>query len=141
MVNDASVSGVDSIPLGVDATGANAYLLTEREKGTTIVERYSIADGKREQVYADPDVDPIWAIRSLDGSAVIGAYFDPTRPRAVLWDAAQPDVPALRQILAQRLCDSSPRVTPDAARKPSLSADQPISRHSRWCAPDTTLRQ
>lgn len=100
VVNDASVSGVDSIPLGVDDTGANAYLLTEREKGTTIVERYSIADGKREQVYADPDVDPIWAIRSLDGSAVIGAYFDPTRPRAVLWDAAHPDVPALRQILA-----------------------------------------
>lgn len=99
VVNDASVSGVDSIPLGVDATGANAYLLTERKEGTSIVERYSIADGKREQVYADPDVDPIWAIRSLDGSAVIGAYFDPTRPRAVLWDAGHPDVPALRQIL------------------------------------------
>ena len=65
-----------------------------------MVQRYAIADGQRSDVYADAVSDPIWMIMSLDGNVAVGAYFDPVRPRPVLWDASHPDIPALRQILA-----------------------------------------
>ena len=100
LVNDAAVSGVDSTPLGIDADGRHAFLLTERKQGTSMVQRYAIADGQRSDVYADAVSDPIWMIMSLDGNVAVGAYFDPVRPRPVLWDASHPDIPALRQILA-----------------------------------------
>lgn len=100
LVNDAAKSGVDSLPLGIDADGRHAFLLTERMQGPSMVERFAIADGKRSDVYADAVSDPIWMITSLDGDVAVGAYFDPVRPRPVLWDASHPDIPALKQMLA-----------------------------------------
>ncbi len=51
------------------------------------------------------------------------------------------NAPAVRQILAQQLCDAAPRVMPHAPWEPCLRADKPISRHSSRRAPDATLRQ
>lgn len=100
LVNDATVSGVDVLPLGIDEDGKHAYLTSERKKGPSIVERYVIADGKRDEVYADPLSDPVWTIRSLDGEVPLGAWYDPVKPRAVFWNADHPDVPILRQVMA-----------------------------------------
>jgi dipeptidyl aminopeptidase/acylaminoacyl peptidase len=99
LINDASVSGVDSLPLGMDQDGACAYLATERKQGTSVVERYCLADGSRTQVHVDPVSDPILPIYALDGTVPIGAYYQSTRPRAVLWNATHPDVAIVRQVI------------------------------------------
>lgn len=99
LVNDAAATGVDSIPLGLDEDGSHAYLLTERKRGTSIIERYAIADGKRQDVYADKASDPLWPIYSLDGNVPLGAYYEATRPRPVIWNTSHPDVAAVKQIL------------------------------------------
>lgn len=99
LVNDASVTGVDSLPLGMDQEGACAYLFTERKQGPSVVERYCLASGEREEVHADPQSDPILPIYALDGTVPIGAYYQATRPRAVLWNATHPDTPILQQLI------------------------------------------
>lgn len=98
LINDSTESGVDSVPLGVDQTGNHAFLVTEHKTGTSSVERYEIATGKREEVYRNPDSDPVWSIYSFDGNVPLGAYYNATRPRPVIWNATHPDVPMLRQI-------------------------------------------
>lgn len=99
LVNDASVSGVDSLPLGIDQDGACAYLFTERKQGPSVVERFCLASGERKEVYADSLSDPIMPIYALDGTVPIGAYYQATRPRAVLWNATHPDAAILQQLM------------------------------------------
>lgn len=100
LVNDAAVSGLDALPLGIDEDGKHAWLVSERKQGPSAVERYSIADGSREEAYVDPVSDPIWPIHSFDGDTPIGAWYDPVKPRAVFWNADHPDVPVMRQVMA-----------------------------------------
>ena len=90
---------LDSLPLGFDRDGRCAYLSTERKQGTSVVERYCIADGKRQELYADPHSDPVLPIFALDGTVPIGAYYDATRPRAVIWNKEHPDAPVLQQLI------------------------------------------
>jgi len=99
LLNDAAASGIDSLPLGFDQDGRCAYLVSERKQGTSVVERYCIADGSRQDVYANPDSDPVLPFYSLDGTVPIGAYYGATRPRAVIWNPDHPDAPILRQLM------------------------------------------
>lgn len=99
LVNDSSESGIDSLPLGMDRSGMQAYLATERKSGVGVIERYDIASGQRTEVYRDKTSDPLWPIYAFDGNTPVGAWYDATRPRAVIWNQAHPDVPAFLQIL------------------------------------------
>lgn len=100
LVNDAATTGLDTEPLGIDEDGKHAWLSSQRKQGPSAVERYSIADGSRDEAYVDPVSDPIWPILSFDGDTPIGAWYDPVKPRAVLWNADHPDVPVMRQVMA-----------------------------------------
>jgi dipeptidyl aminopeptidase/acylaminoacyl peptidase len=99
LLNDAAVSGVDSIPLGFDQDGRCAYLSTERKQGTSVIERYCIDDGTRTDIYANPEFDPVLPFFSLDGTVPIGAYYGATRPRAVIWNPEHPDARILLQLM------------------------------------------
>lgn len=99
LLNDATVSGIDSLPLGFDQDGRCAYLSTERKQGPSVVERYCIADGTRQDIYADPDSDPALPIFALDGTVPIGAYYGATQPRAVIWNPGHPDAPILQKLI------------------------------------------
>ena len=99
LINDAAVSGIDSLPLGLDQDGKSAYLVSERKSGTSVVERYRIADGVREVIYEDSVSDPTWPFFSLDGTVPLGAYYSATRPKAVIWNSGHPDAAILRQIM------------------------------------------
>lgn len=99
LLNDAATSGIDSLPLGFDQDGRCAYLVSERKQGTSIVERYCLADGSRQDVYATPDSDPLLPFFSLDGTVPIGAYYGATRPHPVIWNPSHPDAPILRQLM------------------------------------------
>ena len=100
LVNDGKVSGTDATPLGLDHDGLSAFLASERKSGPDAIERYDIATGARTEIYRDDTSDPLVTIRAFDGDAPVGAYYDPTSPRVVIWNQAHPDVPALLQIFS-----------------------------------------
>ena len=99
LVNDGKAAGVDSVPLGLDADGKSAFLFTERKQGPGAVERYDLASGNRSDVYKDPTSDVLWPIYAFDGDVPVGAYYDATAPRAVIWNPSHPDAAALAQII------------------------------------------
>lgn len=99
LINDAVTSGIDSMPLGMDQDGACAYLNTERKQGTSFIERYCLDDGERQEVYSDPQSDPILPIFAPDGIVPIGAYYGATRPKAVIWNPRHPDAQVMLQLL------------------------------------------
>lgn len=99
LVNDGKASGTDSVPLGLDGDGKSAFLFTERKQGPGVVERYDIASGGRSEVYRDAASDALWPIYAFDGNVPVGAYYDATAPRAVIWNPSHPDAAALLQII------------------------------------------
>jgi dipeptidyl aminopeptidase/acylaminoacyl peptidase len=100
VVNDSEKSGVNVWPIGVDASGDFAFVEAERKTGPSVVERYDFATGTRTELYRHANSDTVSFIAAFDGETPIGAYYEPTAPRAVLWNPKHPDAGAIRQILA-----------------------------------------
>jgi dipeptidyl aminopeptidase/acylaminoacyl peptidase len=100
LVNDSEKSNLHVVPLGVDARGDFAFIESEQEQGPSVVERYDFATGTRTQVYRNPESDVVQTIPAFDGQTPIGGYYEPTRPRAVVWNAQHPDAQPIAQILA-----------------------------------------
>lgn len=99
LVNDGKASGTDSVPIGLSEDGQSAFLFTERKHGPGAVERYDIASGTRTEVFRDATSDVLWPIYAFDGNVPVGAYYDATTPRAVIWNPSHPDAAALLQII------------------------------------------
>jgi dipeptidyl aminopeptidase/acylaminoacyl peptidase len=99
LVNDGKVSGTDSVPLGLDQDGKSAFLFTEHKEGPGAIERYDIASGTRTEIYRDAASDALWPIYAFDGNVPIGAYYDATAPRVVIWNPSHPDAAARLQII------------------------------------------
>ncbi|NUS60856.1 MAG: S9 family peptidase [Lysobacter sp.] len=100
LVNDSEKSGLNVWPIGIDADGASAFLLAERAEGPSVVERYTFATGARTEVYRNASADPVEYVTAFDGETPIGAYYEATAPKAVIWNSAHPDAKAMAQILA-----------------------------------------
>jgi dienelactone hydrolase len=100
LVNDSEKTHLDVWPIGVDADGKSGFLQAERERGPDVVERYEFATGKRTEVYRHAVSDPVGIIMAFDAKTPIGAYYNPTAPKPVIWNASHPDAKAIAQILA-----------------------------------------
>ena len=99
LVNDSEQTGLNVWPLGVDASGAFAFVEAERATGPSVVERYDFAKHTRTEVYRNPQSDAVSIITAFDGQTPIGAYYEPTHPRPVIWHPEHPDAAAVVQIL------------------------------------------
>jgi dipeptidyl aminopeptidase/acylaminoacyl peptidase len=100
LLNDSEKTGVDVWPLGVDPTGMYAYIESEQKSGPSIVERYEFATNTRTQVYRHADSDVVSMIRAFDGETPIGAYYEPTAPKPVIFNPGHPDEVAMQKIIA-----------------------------------------
>ncbi len=100
LLNDASVTKLEVVPIAVSRDGKTGYLQSERSEGPDLIERYDFATGTRTPVYADTVSDPVDTVTSLDGQDVIGAYYDPTHPRLQLWLPDHPDAKVLTELQA-----------------------------------------
>ena len=100
LINDSEKSGVNVWPVGVDRDGKTGFLRAERTSGPDVVERYEFTTGKRTDVYRHPVCDPVDYIYGFDNITPIGAYYCATAPKAVIWNATDPDAKAMAAIVA-----------------------------------------
>ena len=100
LINDSEKSGLTVSPIGIDTDGKTAFLIAERASGPSVVERYDFATGTRTDLYRNETSDPIDYIQAFDGETPIGAYYDATAPKPVIWNSTHPDAKAIAQIVA-----------------------------------------
>ena len=100
LINDGSKTGLEVIPIGVARDGLTGILQSQRKQGTDMIERYDFATGQRTPLYANPDSDPVGFVSSMDGKEVIGAFYNPTQPRAEFWQPGQGDALIRAQLQA-----------------------------------------
>jgi dipeptidyl aminopeptidase/acylaminoacyl peptidase len=99
-LNDASKTSIDVLPVAVTYDGKTGYLVSEGKDGPDFLETYDFATGKRALLYADPNSDPMGPLLSLDRSALIGAWYEPTDPKQHFWNATHPDAEMYQQLQA-----------------------------------------
>lgn len=100
LLNDSRETGLDLLPVNVARDGKSGLLQRERKDGPDVVERYVFATGERQEVYADPDSDPLLYLRSLDGKEVVGAMYGATEPKPHFWNLDDPDTRARAEVQA-----------------------------------------
>lgn len=100
LLNDASQTKLEVSPIGVSRDGKAGFLQSQRAEGPDLIERYDFATGTRTPLYADPVSNPVATVSSLDGLEIIGAYYEPTRPRLHLWLPDHPDAKVLTELQA-----------------------------------------
>lgn len=95
LVNDEATNGVSLVPIGFSADNASLYVYAQRDTGTSVIEAYDMASGKRTVVLADEKAEPERAlhdpvtgvpvgVRYMDGVART-AFFDPQSEVARLY--------------------------------------------------------
>ena len=104
MVNDESKSGRVEMPLGFSTDGKLAYLQVSDEKGPDRVIAWNPATNARNEVVADPRVDPAHALRDGSG-AVIGVAFLGSKRRTHYFDQQHPDA-RIQALLDNSFADS-----------------------------------
>ncbi|WP_165942138.1 alpha/beta hydrolase family protein [Luteimonas arsenica] len=76
-INDEESSGVSLLPVGFSSDGGTMYMLAHRETGTSVVEAYDMATGKRAVVLADEKAEPeIVIYEPVTGEPVGVRYMD-----------------------------------------------------------------
>jgi dipeptidyl aminopeptidase/acylaminoacyl peptidase len=100
LINEGSKTGIEASPVAVTYDGKTGYLVTEGKEGPDFVETYDFATGQRALLYANPNSDPLGPLLSMDRSALIGAWYEPTDPKQHFWNDTHADAEMYRQLQA-----------------------------------------
>ena len=100
LINDGNTSGIEVQPLTVTYDGKTGYMVTDGKNGPDVIETYDFATGQRAVLYADASSDPLNPLLSLDRSALIGAWYEPTDLRQHFWNPTHPDAELYSQFQA-----------------------------------------
>lgn len=86
MINDQAASGVSLVPIGFSPDNRTLYLYAERATGTSVIEAYDMASGKRSVVLADEGAEPLHVLYHPVSGVPVGVRYMDGRTRTAFFD-------------------------------------------------------
>lgn len=86
LINDQAASGASLLPLGFSADNSTLYLYSERASGTSVIEAYDMASGKRSVVLADDGAEPLHVLRHPVSGIPVGVRYMDGKTRTAFFD-------------------------------------------------------